>query len=157
MAARFLTNAPKFLSSAPQFLPGQFAQMPFSQGQMPFGQGQGQGQMPFAQGQGQIQGDESSGFTSWLTEPAVLYLILATGMCISYCGIETSRGKMTKTTTKAMVCLWVIISILATFIVFGTWHALMIGVRTPPVVVGFLIASFVTLSVSSSCVYWSYK
>jgi len=94
-----------------------------------------------------------SSSVSYLTNPAAFYIIVATGLCITYCAFKTKDGKMDSWWTRSMICGWVIISLLAMSTTFGTWEAIKMGEEAPPVIAGFFIAYCVTLSISSSMVY----
>jgi len=95
----------------------------------------------------------TSSSMSYLTHPAVFYIILASILSIVYCFQETMKGKMDSWSTRSIVSGWVIISLVAMSIIFGSWESIKMGDEAPPVIAAFFIAYCVTLSVSSCCVY----
>lgn len=86
-------------------------------------------------------------------QPYLWYLICALIMCILYCGLERSSGKL-GLTAKTVLCSWCIISIVVTIALFGMQTAIEGGVRPPPQAAAITFgASVVTLCISSGCVY----
>lgn len=86
-------------------------------------------------------------------QPYLWYLICALIMCIMYCGLERSSGKL-GLTAKSVLCSWCIISTLITIGLFGIQSSTESGIPPPPQATALTFgASIITLCISSSCVY----
>ncbi len=82
------------------------------------------------------------------------YLILALAMCIIFCGLEMSHGKL-GLTAKMSLSSWSIISFIVTVALFSLQSYIDVSGSLPPLQVSgiTLVASCLTLCLSSSCIY----
>lgn len=87
-------------------------------------------------------------------KPWLWYLISALLMCVVFCGLEMSHGKL-GLTAKSSLCLWSIISFVVTGALFGLQTYIDVSGSLPPLQVSgvTLAASCLTLCISSGCVY----
>lgn len=86
-------------------------------------------------------------------QPYITYMISAIILCVLYIGIEKSHGSI-GFTAKSIICSWCIISTIVISALFGVQTRLEnFKPVTPHVLIGTFAASFLTLSISSCCVY----
>lgn len=87
---------------------------------------------------------------------APMYVGLSTILCLSYSCIECTKDKgKLDSTTKSMLLAWCIVVLIVASVVAGVSGEIMTGLTN---MTHLLIAAFlacVTLSMSSSIIYWS--
>lgn len=87
-------------------------------------------------------------------KPWLWYLMSALLMCVIFCGLERAHGKL-GLAVKSSLVLWSIISLVVTGALFGLQTYIDTSGSLPPFQISgiTLIASCLTLSISSGCVY----
>lgn len=87
-------------------------------------------------------------------KPWLWYIVSALLMCVIYCGLEKTHGKLGMT-AKSILCSWSIISVIVTGALFGLQTYIDVSGSLPPLQASGIAlgASCLTLCISSSCVY----
>ena len=87
---------------------------------------------------------------------APVYVGLSCLLSLSYGCMECARQKgKIDNTTKSLLCGWVIVSAIVASVVAGVSGEIMIGITNITHILLALILVCVTLSISSSIIYWS--
>jgi len=85
-----------------------------------------------------------------------VYLGTSLLLCCSYCCIENTKEKGNlDTATHSILSSWCIVSIIVTSIIAGVVGEMSMGATNATHVLIALILACVTLSLSSSLIYWS--
>ncbi len=87
---------------------------------------------------------------------APMYVGLSALLCLSYCCIEFTKqkGKITNS-EKSILCAWFIVSIVVASIVAAVSGEMLRGMTNITHLLVAVLLACVTLSVSSSMIYWS--
>jgi hypothetical protein len=87
---------------------------------------------------------------------APVYVGLSCLLSLSYSCMECARNKgKIDNTTKSLLCGWVIVSGIVASVVAGVAGEMMVGLTNVTHILVALILVCVTLSISSSIIYWS--
>lgn len=83
-----------------------------------------------------------------------VYVGISTLLCSLYCCIESMKGKLDNT-VKSILCSWCVMSIIITSIIGGIAGEMTMGIAPMSHVLIMMILFCVTLSISSSMIYWT--
>lgn len=87
---------------------------------------------------------------------APMYVGISTILCLSYSCIECTKDKgKLDDTTKSMLCAWCIVVLIVASVVAGASGEMMVGMTNMTHLLIAAVLACVTLSVSSSIIYWS--
>lgn len=85
-----------------------------------------------------------------------IYVGLSTILCLSYCCIECTKDKgKLDNTTKTMLSIWCSVVLIVASIVAGVSGQIMAGIPNITYILIAAILACVTLSISSSIIYFS--
>lgn len=87
---------------------------------------------------------------------APMYIGISTMLCLSYSCIEfiKNKGKL-KDSDKSILSAWCIVSIIVASVVMGASAGLMTGMPNITYLIIAILLACITLSISSSMIYWS--
>lgn len=87
---------------------------------------------------------------------APMYVALSTILCLSYSCIECTKDKgKLDTTTKSLLLAWCIVVLIVASVVAGVSGEMMTGMTNMTHLLIAAVLACVTLSLSSSIIYWS--
>lgn len=87
---------------------------------------------------------------------APMYVGLSTILCLSYSCIECTKDKgKLDSTTKSLLLAWCIVVLIVASVVAGVSGEMMTGMTNMTHLLIAAVLACVTLSVSSSIIYWS--
>lgn len=85
-----------------------------------------------------------------------VYVGLSCLMCLSYSCIECVKDKGSfDTASKSILCVWMVVSAIVASVIAGVVGEMMVGMTNYMHLLIALILACVTLSISSSIIYWS--